>query len=67
MHWKPLPLSLLVLIVAGCASTARIRDTAAREAEHLRADAARARYWALQAAQKPAPAMRGVEILPVTP
>lgn len=66
MHRKLLPLSLLLAALTGCVSPARERDTTAREAERLRADAARARYWALQDAQKPAPATRRLEWLPLT-
>ena len=49
-----LPLSLLLALITGCVSPARERDAAIRAAERLRADAAKARYWDLQAAQKPA-------------
>lgn len=63
MHRKILPLSLLSITLTGCATTARQRDAIGREAERLRADAARARYWALQAAQQPPPVTRHVEWL----
>lgn len=66
MHRRIPPLSLLIVALAGCATPARERDAATREAERLRADAARARYWSLQAAQKPAPATSHVEWLSLT-
>lgn len=66
MHRRIPPLNLLIVALAGCASPVRERDAAAREFERFRADAARARYWSLQAAQKPAPPARRVEWLSLT-
>ncbi len=66
MTQKILPLlSLLSLAVTGCASTERTHDAAVREAERLRADAAKGRYWAIQQAQKPQPRTDRFEILPL--
>lgn len=47
------------LLLAGCASAPKsVEDTTS-------AQAAKARYWAIQAAQKPAPASSDFELLPI--
>jgi len=66
MHPKTLLLpSLLIVVFAGCASPARERDAAVRAAERVRAEAAKNRYLALQAAQKPKSVTDRFELLPL--
>lgn len=50
-----------VLVLASCASAPK----SATEDVHAAAQAAKTRYWAIQAAQKPAASPTGYEILPI--
>jgi hypothetical protein len=62
MHSRLLSLSLMSVIVCGCTS---VRHDTSIRAVNDGAEAARARYRAIQAAQKPLPVSTRYEVVPL--
>lgn len=56
---------LLIAALGGCTSPARERAAALRAAEQQRAEAAKTRFWAAQAAQQPRPVSDAYELIPL--